>query len=368
MKNFIKKTVSLASNCFFYHFVSKNKIENISNEMAENILQQYSSDPQTSALWTRSEIESDHDLTIIIPVYNVEKYLERCMESVLHQKTEYSYEVIVVNDCSPDNSIRIIDRYKDHPLVKFINHISNQGLSAARNTGLKEMRGRYVMFVDSDDYLPEHAVQALLETAYRLDADIVQGGYYKIDDVTDKILGICTYQYCESVPSNGVIAGMAWGKVYRSELFDQVCFPKGYWYEDTIITAIVSHLAKSIATIPDLVYYYRQNPKGIVRYGKGKPKSIDTFWVHRCVLKARKELGLETDIKFYEHLLRMVVLSYQRTVNVPVQIKKSLFALFGEMLRSERKDDFRVSKRYVNLEKAILNKEYGRYCFLCKFL
>ena len=224
------------------------------------------------------------------------------------------------------------------------------------------------MFLDSDDFLDENSVDNLMKSAYRYDADIVQGGYYHIDSNTEKLLGCTAYQVCEAAPPNGVIAGMVCGKVYKSILFNHVCFPEKYWFEDTIVTALLSHLAEKIVTIPEMVYYYRQNPKGNTRTSREKTKAIDTFWVHRCVLEARRELGLETDIKFYEHLLRMVVLSYQRTANAPEQIKKSLFILFGEMLRSERKDGFVVRKRYINLEKALLNKEYGRYCFLCKFL
>lgn len=368
MKKYIKNAVFFCANCIGVHFIPKLKVNDLSLRMAEDILQKYSSNPGTSALWNNYEMKNDLDLTIIIPVYNVEKYLGKCLESVLHQKTNYSYDVIIVNDGSSDNSGRIIDNYTNHSLVKVINQTSNQGVSAARNKALQDARGKYVMFVDSDDFLAENAVDALMKSAYRYDADIVQSGYYYVSSDAEKLLGCTAYKASDTVPPNGVIAGMVCGKVYRTRLFSHVCFPEKYWYEDTIITAIISHLSKKIVTITDMLYYYRQNPEGNTSVSKTKPKSIDTFWVHRCVLKARKELGLETDIKFYEHLLRMVVLSYKRTDKTPQLIQKSLFILVSEMLQSERKDDFLVSKRYVNLEKAVLNKEYGRYCYLCKFL
>ena len=335
-------------------------------EEAECVLEQYSSNPKSSALWERPKIESDHDLTIIIPVYNVEKYLERCLKSVLHQKTNYSYNVIIVNDCSPDNSIRIIERYQDDPLVTVIHHETNRGLSAARNTGLCKAQGKYVMFVDSDDFLTENAVEDLMKSAYRYSADVVQGGYYDIDDA-DKLLNRKNYTNCESVPPNGVLTGMAWGKVYKTTLFDCVCFPENYWFEDTIVTALITHLAEKIATTESMVYYYRQNPKGITNSSKANPKAIDTLWVHQCVLEARNKLELPTDLKFYEHLLKMVVLSYNRTKHMPDAVQSAMFILFREMLLNIHQDHFVVSKRYQNLDRSILEGNYKRYSFLCKY-
>lgn len=365
IKRMVKNGLSLFSNDIVY-FVPKTKEQTVSAEEAESVLEQYSPDPKSPALWNRPEIENDHDLTIIIPVYNVEKYLERCLESVLHQKTDYSYDVIVVNDCSSDNSIRIIERYQDDPSVKVFHHEINRGLSAARNTGLREAQGKYVMFVDSDDFLTENAVEDLMQSAYRHDADIVQGGYYGIDHA-DKLLNSKNYTNCESVPSNGVLAGMAWGKVYKTKLFDRLCFPEKYWFEDTVVTAILTHLAEKIVTTEAMVYYYRQNPQGITSCSKAHPKAIDTFWVHRCVMEARKELGLVADVKFYEHLLRMVVLSYDRTKLMPDTVRNAMFILFREMLLTVRQDHFVVKKRYKNLDRAISEGDYKRYTFLCKY-
>ena len=99
----------------------------------------------------------------------------------------------------------------------------------------------------------------------------------------------------------------------------------------------------------------------------GKPKSLDTFWIHRCVMDARKQMGMHTDKAFYEHLLRMVVLCYQRTQYEPEPVKKSLFALLKLLLEDARgTEQFFVAKRYRNLEKAILQGEYRKYCLICK--
>jgi len=222
------------------------------------------------------------------------------------------------------------------------------------------------MFVDSDDFLAENAVEVLMNSAYHYDADIVQGGFYEFNDA-DKLLNYKIYTSCESVSSNGVIAGMPWGKVFKTDLFDRVCFPENYWFEDTVVTAILTHLAERIVATEDMVYYYRKNSNSITNTSKAKPKSVDTYWVHRCVMEARKELGLSTDLNFYEHMLRMIILSYKRTERVPSNVKEALFVLFRELLQSVRKSDFVVKRQYKNLEKAILDNDFNKYSFLCKW-
>ena len=368
IKSFVKKMRAIIANYIGVYFVPKLKSELIFTDMAEKVLQKHSIEPKTSALWERLHVEETVDLTIVVPVYNAEKYLVKCIDSIINQKTTYTYEVVIVDDCSRDNTNAILNQYEDNAKIKILRQLTNQGVSKARNMGLCQAHGKYVMFVDSDDYLHENAVQVFLETAYGLGADIVQGGYYYIDCLTERIVHKKTYYFGENIPPNGVIEGMVCGKIYLTSLFDYVCFPEGYWYEDTIITALISHLAKSIVTIPNMVYFYRQNPNGQTYNSRGKPKSIDTLWVHRCVLCARKALGLSAGVDFYEHLLRMVVLSYKRTEQEEEIIKMSLFVQFGEMIRSVRQDSYVVKTVYRNLEKSILSKDYAKYSFLCKYL
>ena len=367
MKKIIKRIVSIFLNAIAIYFVPSQRSKAIPVEEAEDFLHRHSADPGTSALWENKICKPLYDLTIIIPVYNVEKYLEKCLQSVMNQVTEFRYQVIVINDGSTDQSGRILEKYSDIERIRIISQ-ENCGLSGARNTGLRIAQGRYVMFVDSDDYLTQNAVQSLMETAYALDADIVQGGYFNVDGETDSILSEQRYKDAYTVPPNGVLAGMAWGKVYKAHLFERTCFPERYWFEDTVVTGIFTHLAASIATVSAMVYYYRKNIHGITRVSIGKPKCIDTFWVQRCVMKARKELGLSEDKAFYEHMLRMSVLCYQRTQNEPEVVRRSMFALMRTLLEDVRGTNlFSVDKRYKKLEKAILAEDYGKYSLICRF-
>ena len=363
----IKRYIALFANSFVVHLIPSRKVQHISIEEAESNLSKHSPDPGTSPLWENKTQMQDYDLSIIVPVYNVERYLDRCMQSILGQKTTYRYQIIAVNDGSTDQSGTLLNRYDAYEHVTILTQ-DNKGLSGARNTGLRIARGRYVMFVDSDDYLTETAVQSLLDAAYEGNADLIQGGYYDIDGKTEAILKSTQYKDAFSVPPNGCVTGMAWGKVYKAYLFEKICFPEKYWFEDTIVTALLTHLANRVATVSDMVYFYRQNNAGITRTSIGKPKSVDAFYVQRCVLNARQTLGMKTDKAFYEHLLKMVVLCYQRTANEPESVKKSMFVLIQDMLKTARgTNTFTVGKRYRNLEKAVVQGEYGKYCLICKF-
>lgn len=366
MKQKIKRFIFAILN-FLCRIIPEHKCEDLDCKEAELILQQHSSDPATSPLWRNEVHLSNYDLSIIVPVFNAENYLDHCMMSILNQITTYRYQVIVVNDGSTDHSAILLKKYSKYDSVVILEQ-RNMGASAARNAALRIAQGKYITFVDADDYLPNTAVQALMETAYRLDADIVQGGYYYVDGKTNKIWQGLKYADRSSAPPNGCIAGFVCGKVYKSHLFEKVCFPEGYWFEDTIITGLLTHLSKQIATISENVYFYRRNHTSMTKISVGNPKSVDAFYIQRCMLNARNQLGLITDQAFYEHLLKMVVLIHQRTQKEPKLIKKCLFILSRNMLQNARgTNKFNVSIRYKTLDRAITRGEYIKYCILCKF-
>ena len=147
-------------------------------EDAEEILNGCSKKPQMF-----SEInnrDSEIDLSIIVPAYNAESTIEKCVESVIQQKVSFHYELIIINDGSTDNTKEIIKKYKDSH-IKLINQ-ENRGFSGARNRGIDEAVGRYLMFLDSDDYLIGNCIQKMMETMKEEDADVVQGSYFSFDE------------------------------------------------------------------------------------------------------------------------------------------------------------------------------------------
>ena len=127
-----------------------------------------------SCIVDRKIKKQTYDLAVIMPCYNVEKYVEEAVDSILHQETNFKVELIIVNDGSTDSTGEIVNHYGDLDDVLVI-HQENKGLSAARNTGLFYADARYLCFIDSDDYMTDGALDLLLDVAFENKADIVQG-------------------------------------------------------------------------------------------------------------------------------------------------------------------------------------------------
>jgi len=117
---------------------------------------------------------------VIVPVYNIEKYIGQCIQSLMDQKTEFVYEVLLVDDGSVDSSGMICDKYaENYPMVSVM-HQENKGLSCARNAGLEKVRGRYISFVDGDDCVEQDYIQVLMQKAAQAKADIVKADFYQM--------------------------------------------------------------------------------------------------------------------------------------------------------------------------------------------
>ena len=137
-------------------------------------LNSHSPNPNKSCISERKpKSDFKYDLEIIIPAYNEEKHIEKCLKSVLNQKSDYNFHIICIDDGSTDATGALIDGFSDSRLT--VIHQDNRGFSGARNAGIEKADGRYIMFVDSDDFLADGAVQALMQAAYNNEADIVEG-------------------------------------------------------------------------------------------------------------------------------------------------------------------------------------------------
>ncbi len=145
---------------------------------AENYLKALAPIP-TGTIQADNRITPQYDLHIIVPCYNVARTIVRCVDSILSQKTGYTFFVSLVNDGSTDKTPELLERYRADPRVELLTQ-SNRGLSGARNRALEHIRGKYILFVDSDDTLRKGAVEALLSKAVETNADIVQGGFVNI--------------------------------------------------------------------------------------------------------------------------------------------------------------------------------------------
>lgn len=203
-------------------------------------------------------------ISIVIPVFNVELYLKKCVESVLSQSYK-NLEIILVDDGSPDESGRICDEYalKD-PRIKVI-HKPNGGLSDARNAGMKIMTGEYVGFVDSDDWIEPHMYETLLKLLLHYDADMAFGGVADDVERNGTVTTVKTSDYGQEPFAEDKISAMAryfrgswaaWDKLYRVELFDGIEYPVGEINEDEAIVLHLLDRCRRVCYTSDVFYHY----------------------------------------------------------------------------------------------------------------
>lgn len=201
-------------------------------------------------------------VSIIVTVYNVEKYLEKCLETLVNQ-TLKDIEIIVVNDESPDNSQKIIDDFsKKYPNVIRSYKIKNMGLGGARNFAISKCKGEYIQFVDSDDYISKDMSKAMYEKAKKDNSDIVICGYNVIDEGTKKIINVeSAYSPVEKEnPLYSLLFGRTsvWNKIYRTELLqkERIEFRSKLWYEDVDFSFKALIKAKKVSFINKPFYQY----------------------------------------------------------------------------------------------------------------
>ena len=306
--------------------------------------------------------EPNYDLQIIVPAYNVADYVGECLDSILSQQTHFSFKVVVVNDGSTDGTAEVLRQYEDRDCVLIITQ-ANRGLSGARNTALLDVDARYVTFVDSDDMLCPGAVEAWMEKAVRLDADIVEGGFERFDS-----RGVISSSPHIDSDDDRSLSGFAWGKVYKADLFGRVHFPEGYWFEDSVCCAILHPCADLIATVPGIQYRWRRNEQSITSLSKVSPRCIESYWVMKKMVEDRRRLGLVMTDEVAYYFLWQVTVNYRRVARLyDVEIDRSLFAetcsLFADNFSPE---DF---ERFDSpVAEAVFNRDYVSYVLACAFL
>ena len=208
-------------------------------------------------------------ISIIAPIYNTEKYIAECIESVLSQSFT-DWELILVDDGSPDHSGLIADNYaRKEPRIK-VAHIENGGLSWARNHGLDLASGEYVTFLDSDDALLPDSLQVLHQTAVKYDADIVEGKTCRGSacrckaQSNPKIMEFTPDQAMVEVLYQKKLDHSACGKLYRRELFQGIRFTEGILYEDLDFFYRFIAKCRKLVFVDTHVYFYRRTPGSII--------------------------------------------------------------------------------------------------------
>jgi glycosyltransferase involved in cell wall biosynthesis len=208
-------------------------------------------------------IEKTKLVSVIVPVYNVETYLERCVRSVLAQKYNY-WEMFLVDDGSSDKSPIICDKYAETDERIIVIHKNNEGQAVARNTALEVAKGDYIFFLDSDDYIHPDTLFDMVAAAQEYEADIVQCSYIRGNEDNfppiNKTHKVQVYNN-HSIFYSRIQKSIVWGKLYRRELWRNVRMPVGKLnYEDDATTWKLYYLSKKTIFINTPYFYYYDNP------------------------------------------------------------------------------------------------------------
>ena len=306
--------------------------------------------------------EKGKDLDIIIPAYNAENYIDKCLNSVLSQKTKYSFRVLVIDDGSTDATGKILDGYSGISVI----HQENRGFSGARNAGLDRAEADYLLFLDSDDELCPGAVEALMSRAKELDCAIVEGAY---TEVTLNGGVLRRHGHPEGLMEATELEGFACGKVIKRSLFNNLSFPLDYWYEDSIVRQVILPMIRVqnliAAGISESVFLYRRNPKGITRSSRGHGKSLDSLYITMQLFEDRKKFGLNITADYYDYILSMAVQTYSRTKKLGDEISRAIFTVYADFIEKEFSGWATEDRKLACLEKALRERDFGRYLAYC---
>ncbi len=290
---------------------------------------------------------------IVVPVYNVEEYLRRCLDSLVNQSYE-NVRIVVVNDGSPDHSQDIIDEFVQRYPEKVVSLIKvNGGLADARNFGMKAVDSEYVMFVDSDDYVEKDYVRRAVEVIEEDGSDMAVFSYVQdyLETGTEEVIPL-RIEGVHSLKEDPYILvdtpNAAWNKIYRTSLFkdNAIEFPKGLIYEDLATTPRLLTLAEKVSYFNEPLY----------RYQVGRPGQImskvrnDVIRVGELLVAYFKEKGLFG--AYYEELYAIIERNIISILRVAMRSddKKKVYSLIDEAFDFKEKAFPKDGKKYTVTE------------------
>lgn len=309
--------------------------------------------------------------SVIVPVYNVYDYLPECLDSLLNQ-TFSDFEIIIVDDCSTDNSVALakqyVQRYPDRILL--IEHTVNKGLGGARNSGIEAASGQYLEFMDSDDYLKSHTLETLYNRICQTGADIVgfdfswvseNGSFLRYEQgfrEEQTLLAQNFYPLCYTVS--------ACNKVFRKTLFleNHIRFPEKRYYEDYWTTPKLLLMAKSAAYCNEAFYCYRQRGTSIMHDTNvskaedimaGTDQLID--FCRQAMLPSARILEIEA--LAIEHVLINATLRVN-SIDAASDMQQRLFIYMQDRFPYYRNNPYQhlISRKFRRLQKLIERKQY----------
>lgn len=291
-------------------------------------------------------------ISIIVPVYNVEKYIDRCIQSILAQ-TYTNFELILVDDGSPDKCGKICDEYAKKDMRIKVIHKKNGGLGDARNCGLSIATGEYIGFIDSDDYIESDMYEKLINACIEKKSDIAVCGRYDVVDGKlkkrfsfegTKVLS--NSEAIKAILTTNNIDSSACDKLFRKKLFENIRFPKGKLNEDIyVMTKIISN-SNRVVHIGESKYYYDHRPNSITTKCFSN-RNMDSVEAAKEVLEYIKqnypEFKKEADFFHYE------IVSYTLSTINSRELKVKYRDCFNELRKIIFKNTINIiTNKYIN--------------------
>lgn len=314
-------------------------------------------------------------VSVIVPIYRVEKYLKKCIKSI-KQQTYSNLEIILVDDGSPDGCPEICDMEAQKDSRIIVIHKENGGLSSARNAGIDAAQGEYIAFVDSDDYISEKFIEILLDMCLDNEADIAQCDFLAVNEKSQTLpwkrhqrVEICSgreavHRFC--CAGDAVKYIVAWNKLYKKQLFTNIRYPLNKIHEDEFTTYKILWKAHKVAITTSYLYYYLQRKDSIMYLQRNSIKSAE-FLIKRL----DREDALKEQLLFMEkNNLKPEYIAVLRRLYKVMKADYKLFAdddenfNICEKISLELKAVENTIKQYVTAttEKSIYN--FYSYCNL----
>ena len=306
-------------------------------------------------------------VSVIVPVYNVEKYLDKCLDSLVNQ-TLKEIEIIVVNDGTKDNSQKIIDKYVKKYPKKIKSHIKeNGGQSSARNYGLQYATGEYIGFVDSDDWVDFTMYEKMYSKCLSENLDIVVCDVINVYENGFHKYMTSNFNYSDDIVKNYIISPpMACTRIYKKFLFDDEKFKEGILYEDLNITPGLALKTKKIGFINEGLYFYLQRSGSIMNQKNFNKKLLDIFDVlDNNYKKLNKEYFNEIEYLYITHLLRTTSLRFIDYCDSKEYLNK-INEIIKERFPSWQKNDY--YKKSSNKLQIICKLAYKKMYFCLKVM
>ncbi len=275
-------------------------------------------------------------ISVIVPVYNAEKYIDKCIESILAQ-TYTEFEVLLINDGSRDTSGTKCDEWAERDARIRVMHQDNKGIAAVRNRGISEAAGDYIAWVDSDDYVDSRFLQTLYNALEQQKADMVICGFY-----TDKE-GIITHEgknyftdavydrqsFLERVYTYGMYSIMC-NKFLRKSAYERIRFPEGRIFEDSSVMRELAMACNKIVVIEKPLYYYRRHTYSITKQTKSQEEQLNYMlqfcaWLQKDIQAYEQEGNIRLKALASKHLCDSIIINTENLSKAGIKEGKKIY-------------------------------------------